>query len=165
MKEILQAADPTLLKNKWLVMKIVELLPDALVGKVWDKLDKEMKSDRKVAMVAVAKAGGCFFGASDEMRDDDENAVQRNTIRLGLGDFIFYSVLVSKAAQYSFATFAACMLVVLAGLGGTLILLAVYHHALPALPISILMGIIVYLTTRAFLEPFVEQVLWAPYYV
>lgn len=34
------------------------------------------------------------------------------------GDFIFYSILVAKAAQYSFATFAACMLVILAGLGG-----------------------------------------------
>lgn len=109
----------------------------------------------------VDRAGKVFA----EMRDDDENAEQRNTIRLGLGDFIFYSVLVAKAAQYSFAAFAACMLVVLSGLGGTLILLAVYHHALPALPISILLGIVVYLTTRVFLEPFVEQVLKAPYYV
>lgn len=47
------------------------------------------------------------------------------------GDFIFYSVLVSKAALYSFATFASCFLVVLAGLGGTLVLLAVYKKALP----------------------------------
>lgn len=123
-------------------------------------LERDRHGDPK-RILWVDRAGKVFA----EMRDDDENAVQRNTIRLGLGDFIFYSVLVSKAAQYSFATFAACMLVVLAGLGGTLILLAVYHHALPALPISILMGIVVYLTTRVFLEPFVEQVLWAPYYV
>ena len=47
------------------------------------------------------------------------------------GDFIFYSVLVSKAALYSFTSFAACMLVILAGLGGTLILLAVHGKALP----------------------------------
>lgn len=47
------------------------------------------------------------------------------------GDFIFYSVLVSKAALYSFATFASCFLVVLAGLGGTLVLLAVHKKALP----------------------------------
>ena len=123
-------------------------------------LERDRHGDPK-RILWVDRAGKVFA----EMRDDDENAVQRNTIRLGLGDFIFYSVLVSKAAQYSFATFAACMLVVLAGLGGTLILLAVYHHALPALPISILMGIVIYLTTRVFLEPFVEQVLWAPYYV
>lgn len=123
-------------------------------------LERDRHGDPK-RILWVDRAGKVFA----EMRDDDENAVQRNTIRLGLGDFIFYSVLVAKAAQYSFATFAACMLVVLAGLGGTLILLAVYHHALPALPISILMGIVIYLTTRVFLEPFVEQVLRAPYYV
>ena len=58
------------------------------------------------------------------------------------GDFIFYSVLVSKAAQYSFATFIACFLVILAGLGGTLVLLSVYHQALPALPISIFLGVV-----------------------
>lgn len=85
--------------------------------------------------------------------------------RLGLGDFIFYSVLVAKAAQYSFATFAACTLAILAGLGGTLILLAVYHQALPALPISILLGIFAYLLTRVFVEPWVEAILWKPYYV
>jgi presenilin 1 len=123
-------------------------------------LERDRHGDPK-RILWVDRAGKVFA----EMRDDDENAVQRNTIRLGLGDFIFYSVLVAKAAQYSFATFAACTLVVLAGLGGTLILLAVFHHALPALPISILMGICVYLTTRACLEPFVENVLRAPYYV
>lgn len=100
-----------------------------------------------------------------EMREDDEEGPERNSIRLGLGDFIFYSVLVAKAAQYSFATFAACTLVILAGLGGTLVLLSVYHHALPALPISIFLGVIFYLMTRAFIEPWIEVVLSKPYYV
>ncbi|GKY94224.1 hypothetical protein MPSEU_000388200 [Mayamaea pseudoterrestris] len=100
-----------------------------------------------------------------EMKDDDDDAPQRNSIRLGLGDFIFYSVLVAKAAQYSFATFAACMLVILAGLGGTLVLLSVYHHALPALPISILFGILFYVVTRLTIEPWIEAVLTRPVYV
>jgi len=100
-----------------------------------------------------------------EMRDDDEEGSERNSIRLGLGDFIFYSVLVAKAAEYSFATFAACTLVILAGLGGTLVLLSVYHHALPALPISIFLGVIFYLLTRVFVEPWIEAVLNKPYYV
>jgi presenilin 1 len=100
-----------------------------------------------------------------EMRDDDDEGTERNSIRLGLGDFIFYSVLVAKAAEYSFATFAACTLVILAGLGGTLVLLSVYHHALPALPISIFLGVIFYLLTRFFVEPWIEAVLNKPYYV
>jgi presenilin 1 len=101
-----------------------------------------------------------------EMKSDDEDAPeQRNSIRLGLGDFIFYSVLVAKAAQYSFPTFCACALVILAGLGGTLVLLSVYGHALPALPISIFLGIIAYILTRLLVEPYIEFVMSKAYYV
>jgi presenilin 1 len=101
-----------------------------------------------------------------EMKGDDVDGVpERNSIRLGLGDFIFYSVLVAKAAQYSFSTFAACTLVILSGLGGTLVLLSLYGHALPALPISIFLGVIFYLTTRFLVEPWIEAILMQPYYV
>lgn len=113
-------------------------------------------------MLWVDKNGKVFA----ELRDDDEEAGDdRNSIRLGLGDFIFYSVLVAKAAQYSFTTFAACLLVILSGLGGTLVLLSVYHSALPALPISIFMGVFFYVMTRWFIEPWVEIVLSQPCYV
>lgn len=109
----------------------------------------------------VDREGRVFAESSDYA---DEHA-EKNTIRLGLGDFIFYSVLVGKAAQYSFTTFAACMLVILAGLGGTLVLLSVYHHALPALPISITLGIFFYIFTRIFVEPYIEGVMIKPFYV
>lgn len=97
--------------------------------------------------------------------DDDDAAPDSNSIRLGLGDFIFYSVLVAKAAQHSFTTFAACTLVILAGLGGTLVLLSVYGHALPALPISIFLGVVIYITTRLFLQPWLEVLLKQPFYI
>lgn len=100
-----------------------------------------------------------------EMKEDDEDGPERNSIRLGMGDFIFYSVMVAKAAQYSFATFIVCMLVVLAGLGGTLVLLSVYHHALPALPISIFLGVVFYLLTRFLIEAWIQVVLNKPFYV
>ncbi|KAE8673519.1 hypothetical protein F3Y22_tig00111780pilonHSYRG00038 [Hibiscus syriacus] len=37
-------------------------------------------------------------------------------IKLGLGDFIFYSVLVSRAAMYDFMTVYGCYLAIVAGL-------------------------------------------------
>lgn len=62
---------------------------------------------------------------------DDAERSDDNTIKLGLGDFIFYSVLVSKAALQSYSAFMACTLTVLCGLGATLVLLAVHGKALP----------------------------------
>lgn len=76
-------------------------------------------------------------------------------IRLGLGDFVFYSVLVGRAAMYDLMTVYACYLAIIAGLGCTLILLSICRHALPALPISIALGMGFYFLTRLLLEPFV----------
>ncbi|KAI6683216.1 hypothetical protein NL676_029129 [Syzygium grande] len=78
-------------------------------------------------------------------------------IKLGLGDFIFYSVLVGRAAMYDFMTVYACYLAIIAGLGITLMLLAFYQKALPALPVSILLGVLFYVLTRFLLEIFVVQ--------
>jgi len=96
--------------------------------------------------------------------DDDEKP--DNNIKLGLGDFIFYSVLVAKASENGFAAFASCYLSILAGLGGTLVLLSVYHQALPALPISIFVAVIMFVVTIYCMEPWIQD-MWSmgPYYV
>ncbi|GMI95240.1 Presenilin-2 [Hibiscus trionum] len=78
-------------------------------------------------------------------------------IKLGLGDFIFYSVLVGRAAMYDFMTVYACYLAIVAGLGVTLMLLALYQKALPALPVSIALGVLFYFLTRFLLEVFIVQ--------
>jgi len=92
-------------------------------------------------------------------------SVGDNNIKLGLGDFIFYSVLVSKAAENSFAAFVACFISILMGLGGTLVLLAVYHKALPALPISIFLAVLFFVLTIYCMSPWIEAVWQAPFYV
>jgi len=106
---------------------------------------------------------------NDDDGDGDRSSRRKpkaaNSIKLGLGDFIFYSILVSKAALHSFTSFVACMLVILTGLGGTLILLAVFGKALPALPISIFLGVTFYLLTRVLIEPWIQTVLNDPFYV
>ncbi|KAL8160900.1 hypothetical protein V2J09_012389 [Rumex salicifolius] len=89
--------------------------------------------------------------------DPDEIATNRG-IKLGLGDFVFYSVLVGRAALYDLMTVYACYLAIICGLGCTLILLSVYRRALPALPISIALGILFYFLTRLLMEPFVKDI-------
>ena len=121
----------------------------------------------------VVQPGGTVMEAvrrdatGSEGSDSEHNGdyTQDQKIQLGLGDFIFYSVLVSKAAQYSFTTFAACLLVVLSGLSATLVILAISGKALPALPISIFLGVAMFLLTRTFIHPWVFDFLPHSIYV
>jgi hypothetical protein len=111
----------------------------------------------------VDRQGRVFAEPADHGTEGEKSG--NNSIRLGLGDFIFYSVMVAKAAEYSFTAFFVCMLVIIAGLGGTLVLLSVFHHALPALPISIFLGLFFYISTRYLIEPWIEAILLRPFYV
>ncbi|GJR74357.1 putative ribonuclease H-like domain-containing protein [Tanacetum coccineum] len=97
-----------------------------------------------------------MLGMEMESRSGDvhEEEMKRG-IKLGLGDFVFYSVLVGRAAMYDLMTVYACYLAIISGLGCTLILLSVFRQALPALPISIALGIMFYFLTRVLMEPFV----------
>lgn len=85
--------------------------------------------------------------------EEEEFWADRNEIKLGLGDFVFYSVLVGRSALNGFATFCAVYITILAGLAGTLTLLAVFQKALPALPISIFVGVIFFFVTEFIITP------------
>ena len=77
-------------------------------------------------------------------------------IKLGLGDFVFYSILVGRASMRNVATLVSCILAVLTGLCATLALLPIMERVLPALPISIALGICIHFTSSLFLTPLVD---------
>ena len=88
---------------------------------------------------------------------DYEWVLERNDIKLGLGDFIFYSVLAAVSATFGFTACLAVMCCILTGLAGTLILLAVFQRALPALPISIALGVSSYFLANIFVSPMADD--------
>ena len=84
-----------------------------------------------------------------------------DTFEIGLGDFIFYSVLVAKSFLYSGLMGAIFSLVCLIlGITITLIVLIVYNRTLPAIPVPVTLGLLAQLATQFVIAPFADQINW-----
>jgi hypothetical protein len=94
-----------------------------------------------------------------QKKEDQEEEAESTGIKLGLGDFVFYSVLVARAAMdgKDWLVTINCTVAVITGLTITIFLLAVLKKALPALPISIAFGLAIYCISKFFITKFVNN--------
>eukprot|EP01084_Bolivina_argentea_P050172 92252_1 len=97
----------------------------------------------------------------EDIQETDGGKIYNTSIKLGLGDFCFYSMLVAKASQFDFVAGTVCLYVVLLGLCITLCFLSLTQSALPALPISIVFGVMFYILTLWALQPFVVSMIFS----
>ena len=79
-------------------------------------------------------------------------------MKLGLGDFVFYGILVTRAARLGWDIAVLCILAVLLGLSLTLVCLAIFERPLPALPFSLFLGIIFYIIAAYTFRPFATNI-------
>eukprot|EP00667_Euglena_gracilis_P007765 EG_transcript_7847 len=129
-----------------------------------DSVDQAAPSPRQVVVDLQPSPAGSPAAAPTVGPPGDadfEEVHEVKSLKLGLGDFVFYSVLVARAAMYFYLTWVVCMVAVLMGLCATLFCLGIFRKALPALPISIGLGITFFFLTRFLLAPYYLELVLA----
>jgi len=85
----------------------------------------------------------------------EEPAEERRHLQLGLGDFIFYSILVIRSSIAGVLPAVVSFTTILAGLIVTLLIALRGRKPLPALPVSILLGVVSHFLSVLLVSPLV----------
>eukprot|EP00189_Rhodosorus_marinus_P012962 CAMPEP_0184744602 /NCGR_PEP_ID=MMETSP0315-20130426/7302_1 /TAXON_ID=101924 /ORGANISM="Rhodosorus marinus, Strain UTEX LB 2760" /LENGTH=210 /DNA_ID=CAMNT_0027216341 /DNA_START=544 /DNA_END=1176 /DNA_ORIENTATION=+ len=85
----------------------------------------------------------------------EEPAEERRHLQLGLGDFIFYSILVIRSSIAGVVPAVVSFTTILAGLIVTLLIALRGRKPLPALPVSILLGVVSHFLSVLLVNPLV----------
>ncbi|KAI8611723.1 Presenilin-domain-containing protein, partial [Chytriomyces sp. MP71] len=99
--------------------------------------------------------------------EDDDDEPAQSGMKLGLGDFVFYSVLApshipTMTALLDWISTVTVVVAVVTGLNFTIFLLVLFQKALPALPISIVFGLLFYFVSFLTLVPLVNELMYLP---
>lgn len=95
------------------------------------------------------------FSANTQNYTNDNLENEEDGPKLGIGDFVFYSLLMAKTTyQLNLFTILSCFLSIIIGLIITMLLVACLSKPLPALPISIFLSIFVFIVCEYAVVPF-----------
>jgi len=94
--------------------------------------------------------------AEDEFVLPRGMVLRLNLYELGLGDLIFFGVVVARGATVNYETTIACVCAMLASVVFTVIATVVAGQTIPALPIAMIIGIIAYVASRFTFAAFAE---------
>ncbi|KAF1741082.1 LOW QUALITY PROTEIN: hypothetical protein MXB_3324 [Myxobolus squamalis] len=87
--------------------------------------------------------------------ESDDEEYEGST--LGLGDFIFFGILLGKVSLLEdMNALFACYVSIILGFLITYLILIILGQALPALPISLILGLIVYFSFVTFTSPYLN---------
>ena len=113
---------------------------------------------RGLAQSVLERAQVIRGSLKKELKKEETPKQETRGPQLGLGDFVFYSVLMGKAATYGdYNIILGCYVGISFGFLLTLLILSILNIPLPALPISVTLAVIIFFIFYFCAQEFLDQ--------